>query len=105
MQGVVDQVQERLGDRRVSAVHLSIGRLSGVVPDALRFCFELATSGTTMAGADLQIDEPEGAAECRSCGSEFALSTPILLCPCGSANVHIVSGDQLLIRSVQVAQK
>lgn len=103
MQGVVDQVRDRLGDRRVSTVQLSIGKLSGVVPDALRFCFELVTSGTTMDGADLQIDEPEGRAQCRSCGIEFGLDAPILLCRCGSANVHIVSGDQLLIRAVRVA--
>ncbi len=103
IQGVVDQVTDRLGERHVSAVHLSIGKLSGVVPDALRFCFELATVGTTLAGAVLDIDEPDGLAVCRSCGAEFALTGPILLCACGSADVNVIGGRELLIRSVKVA--
>ena len=61
MQAVVDQVSERLGDQRVATIRLSVGRLSGVVPDALRFCFELSTSGTCLDGAELTIEEPSGA--------------------------------------------
>ena len=103
MQGVVDQVTARLGDSRVTTVHLSIGKLSGVVPDAIRFCFELATAGTTMDGASLEIDEPAGRAGCRTCQLEFALDYPILLCPCGSADVRVISGEELSISFVKVA--
>lgn len=103
MMGVVDQVTERLGGARIAEVRLTVGKLSGVVPDSLRFCFELACTGTSMEGAELDIDEPAGRAECRSCELQFAVDQPILLCPCGSANVHVISGDELLIRSVKVA--
>jgi hydrogenase nickel incorporation protein HypA/HybF len=103
MQGVVDQVTERLGDTTVTEVHLTVGKLSGVVPDSLRFCFDLACAGTSMEGADLEIDEPAGLAECRSCALQFPLDHPILLCPCGSADVHVISGEELLIHSVKVA--
>ncbi len=103
IQGVVEQVTERLGDTRISAIHLTIGKLSGVVPDALRFCFELATADTTMDGAILEIDEPEGRASCRSCGRDFVLQHPVLLCQCGSADVSVISGQEMLIRSVKVA--
>lgn len=103
MMGVVDQVTERLGDARIAEVHLTVGKLSGVVPDSLRFCFELACAGTAMEGADLEIDEPAGWAACRTCELRFAVAHPILLCPCGSADVQVISGDELLIRSVRVA--
>ncbi len=103
IQGVVDQVTERLGQTRVTEVHLTIGKLSGVVPDALRFCFDLAAAGTPLDGASLEIDEPEGRARCRSCQQDFALAQPILLCPCGSADVQVTSGREMLIRSVKVA--
>ena len=49
-QSVVDAVLERTGDRHVSVVRLRVGRLSGVVPDAMRFCFELVTAGTAARG-------------------------------------------------------
>jgi len=102
MQSVVDQVTERLGDARVAEVHLTVGKLSGVVADSLRFCFELACAGTSMEGAELDIDEPAGSAECLSCQQVFGLDRPILLCPCGSADVRVISGQELLIRSVRV---
>ena len=103
IQAVVDQVAERLGDQRITAIHLSVGRLSGVVPDALRFCFELTTSGTSMDGAELTIEEPVGEGHCRSCGRDFEIAQLLVLCPCGSADVAVVGGDQLLIRSVGLA--
>ena len=42
------------------SVRLRVGRLSGVVPDAMRFCFELVTAGTPLEGAALEIEQPEG---------------------------------------------
>jgi hydrogenase nickel incorporation protein HypA/HybF len=103
IQGVVDQVTARLGQTRVIEVHLTIGRLSGVVPDALRFCFDLAAAGTILDGAALEIDEPDGRARCRTCQRDFTVARPILLCPCGSADVQVISGQEMLIRSVKVA--
>jgi Hydrogenase/urease nickel incorporation, metallochaperone, hypA len=42
-ESVVEAVAERVGDARVTRVVLEIGMLSGVLPDALRFCFDLCT--------------------------------------------------------------
>ena len=103
VEAVVDQVAGRLGQQRVVAIHLAVGKLSGVVPDALRFCFDLATSETTMDGAVLTIEEPPGQGQCRSCGSTFRMPDALVLCPCGSADVRIVGGDELVIRSVVLA--
>jgi hydrogenase nickel incorporation protein HypA/HybF len=102
-QSVVDAVRERLGDQQVVSVRLEVGRLSGIEADAVRFCFELVTSRTTLEGARLDIDEPQGRAHCRSCGLDFEVSDLILLCSCGSADVGVTSGRELLIRSVEVA--
>ena len=102
-QSVVDAVLARLPDRRIAVVCLEIGRVSGIEPDALRFCFELVTADTTLAGAELEILEPPGRAHCRSCRTDFDVSSCMLLCPCGSADVRLDSGDQLAIRSVRMA--
>lgn len=69
----------------------------------MRFCFDLITEGTPLEGAQLVVDEPMGSGTCRECGQEFALSTLILLCPCGSADVSITDGQQLGTVSVEVA--
>ena len=59
-ESVVDAVVARTGDQRVTTVRLRIGRLAGVVRDAFEFSFELASAGTPLEGASLEIDEPEG---------------------------------------------
>jgi len=102
-QSVVDAVVTKLPDRRISLVSLEIGKLSGIEPDALRFCFELVTAGTPLDGAELRIAEPAGLAHCAACEADFEPESCILLCPCGSADVRLTSGDQLTIRSVMVA--
>ena len=102
-QSIVDTVCGRTDGARVTVVRLEIGKLSGVVPDAVRFCFDLVADGTTLDGATLQISEPTGEAQCRTCGQTFATSDLILLCECGSADVELLRGDQLLIKSVEVA--
>lgn len=101
-QSLIGAVIERVGDRHVTGVNLRIGRLSGVLPDAVRFCFEVVSPGTPLAGAVLNIDEPTGSGLCRDCGTEFALEEPILLCPCGSADVFVTGGRELTVTSVEV---
>ncbi len=103
-QSIVDTIADRLGAAPVHRVRLEIGRLSGVVPDAVRFSFELVTAGTTLAGARLEIDEPEGSARCRGCGADFATAEVLPLCACGSADVQVLGGDQLRIRDVDYGE-
>ena len=102
-EGVVDAVTGRLPGERITCVRLEIGALSGVVDDSLRFCFELATEGTSLAGASLEITQIPGRCRCRACGSEFSPDGPILLCPCGSADAAVLAGRELKIASVKVA--
>jgi hydrogenase nickel incorporation protein HypA/HybF len=102
-QSIVDVVAGHAGDSRVLAVHLTVGRLSGVVPDAVRFCFDLLTEGTPLEGARLEIEEPHGVARCGSCGSDFTLADLVLLCACGSADVELLAGRELRVTSLEVA--
>lgn len=102
-QGVVEAITDRLGSRRVVMVRLEIGKLSGVVVDSVRFCFDLVVAGTPLEGARLEIEEPGGRARCRDCSVSFASDDPILLCPCGSSDVEVLAGTELLIKAVQLA--
>jgi hydrogenase nickel incorporation protein HypA/HybF len=103
VEGVVDAVAERLPGAQVTCVRLEIGALSGVVADSVRFCFELATEGTYLQGARLEITEPAGECRCRVCGQTFHPDMPIMVCPCGSADITVLAGQELKITSVMVA--
>lgn len=102
-ESVVAAVCERAGDRRVHSVRLRIGALTAVVPEAMRFCFDLAVEGTVADGARLDLDLRPGAVRCRTCGAESDLADLILLCPCGSADVAVTAGRELQIVSMEVS--
>lgn len=103
-QEIVATITERLGAARIVVVRLEIGRLSGVVADAVRFCFDLVAEGTTVEGAELVVDEPAARAWCRDCAAEFAVEDLLVLCPaCGGASAEVLSGDELRIVSVEVS--
>ncbi len=105
-QSIVDAVVEKLGDARIEGVRIEIGKLSGVVPDSVLFCFDLVAEGTTVEGARLEIVEPSGRARCRQCAREFDIDDPIVLCPaCESAWVDVVAGRDLRILSVQIRSR
>jgi hydrogenase nickel incorporation protein HypA/HybF len=101
-QSVVATVLERTGGRPVLRVRLQVGQLSGVLADSLDFCFGLVAAGTTLEGAALEIDQPTGTGHCRACGEDFELADLLPLCPCGSADVRIVAGRELVVTSVEV---
>ena len=57
---VVAIVSERAEGQRVTRVRLEIGRLTAVMPDSIRFCFDICAQGTPLAGAELEIVESAG---------------------------------------------
>lgn len=67
----------------------------------MQFCFELVTEGTVMEGARLDLDTEDARAHCRSCNHEFVMPDAILLCPCGSADIDVLSGRDLRILSME----
>lgn len=102
-QSVVAQISERLPEARVVRVQLEIGRLSGVVADSVRFCFDLATGGTGLEDAELEIIETPGLATCRACQAEVELDSLLGACSCGSIDLAVIDGDRLEIKEVEVA--
>ena len=72
--GIVEFCAERAGAERVTRVRLEIGQLSAVLPDAVRFCFDVCAKDTVVEGALLEIIETPGRALCRDCNGELAMT-------------------------------
>lgn len=90
------------GISRIALVRLAVGKMSTVMPDALRFCFENLPKGPLLDGARLEIGEVEVLARCRDCGAEFAAGDYRFVCPaCASAEIDIVAGRELRIESYE----
>jgi hydrogenase nickel incorporation protein HypA/HybF len=95
-----------LAGARVARVNLTVGKLSAVVPESLRFCFQVASRETAVEGAELHIEEVPVVARCHQCGNEWTIDTPVFRCPtCDSPRIKIVSGRELDIRSIELEEK
>ena len=102
-QSIVRIAEEHAGGRPVKWVSLEIGKLSGVMVDAVRFCFDVCCKGTLLEGCRLEIDEPEGRAECLGCNAELTLTEPFGVCPrCGGVRLRFTAGDELKIKEMEV---
>lgn len=100
---VVAIVSEQAAGQRVTRVRLEIGKLSALLPDAIRFCFDICTADTPAAGAALEIDEIPGMGCCNDCGEEVRLETLAGRCPsCGTASLRLIAGQELIIKEMEV---
>ena len=105
-ESIVAVVERHARGRRVTAVTVSVGHLRQVVPASLEFAFELITHGTALDGAELELEEVPAAGHCRACGRESRLDGFPLNCrSCGSADVEIVSGEELQVESLDVEEE
>lgn len=105
IEGATEEAQRR-GRVKVNAVHLKLGRLSGVVKEALLFSYGLACEGTALEGSRLVIEEIPCSVFCRRCEVERALtSMQKMRCPvCGEPTPQVSQGREIEIVALEIAQ-
>ena len=88
----------------VERVNLKVGKMAAVVPDSLRFCFEIVARDTPLSGAVLNIEEIPVVARCGNCNIEWVVTSPVFTCKeCKSGSIDIISGRELDIVSIEMA--
>jgi hydrogenase nickel incorporation protein HypA/HybF len=103
-EAILQKVEANAEGRSVTAVTVKIGHLRQVVPDALRFSWEVVTDSTNHRGAKLHIDHLPAVVECDDCGQTTMLDLPILSCSaCESFEVTLISGDEFQLVSIDVS--
>lgn len=101
---IVAIVSDAAKGRKVRRVTLDVGELSGVMCEAIEFCFETVAKGTPLEDATLDIRRIAGRARCNDCGTEFEQASLFASCDCGSRRVTRVRGEELLIRSMELEE-
>jgi hydrogenase nickel incorporation protein HypA/HybF len=87
----------------VRQVNVKVGKLSAVVPESLRFCFDIASRDTVLAGARLAIEEIPVTARCNGCENNWTITEPAFSCPaCGGGDIRLLSGRELDVDSIEV---
>jgi hydrogenase nickel incorporation protein HypA/HybF len=114
-QAIVAAAERHAEGRPIAVVRVRVGRLRQVVPEYLSFYFEVASKETLCEGAGIEWDRVPSLLRCSGCGSEWDPAPPparsgdeLIIrfrCPaCGSANHLVVSGDELVIESIDVSE-
>lgn len=106
-QGILDLVRQHVPAGRTSQVRrveLRLGRMAGVMPESLSFCFEALVAGSPLAQARLAIERVPVRGTCRECAAAFEIPEPVFLCPaCGSGRVCTTSGDEMQLVQIELA--
>ncbi|MBX9690060.1 MAG: hydrogenase maturation nickel metallochaperone HypA [Candidatus Obscuribacterales bacterium] len=101
-QSIVEIVIDYAGGKAVRRVQIEIGELSSIMPDALRFCFDVCSKDTVAEGAELEILRTEGQGRCLDCGREMPMAQLFALCSCGSRKVQCIKGQELRVKELEV---
>ncbi|GLR83747.1 hydrogenase maturation nickel metallochaperone HypA [Bradyrhizobium iriomotense] len=102
---IVAIVSDAAKGRRVCRITVDIGELSGVMGEAVAFCFETVAKGSPLEGAVLDIRRIAGRAHCAACRSEFDQESLFTPCPCGSRQFTRLQGEELRIRSMEIEEE
>lgn len=104
---ILDAIQdevERHRYRGVDAVHLRVGDLSGVVPEALSSAYQVAAMDTPFAATRLVIETVPVIIHCERCRCDRPVSSiQAFCCPqCHEPSSHVVQGRELEVRALEL---
>ena len=96
----------RHGAERVSALHLKLGALSGVVKEALQFSYDIACQGTSLEGSRLIIEDVPVVIHCPNCDEDRTVeSIQNLQCDlCGELSAEVRQGRELQVVALELEE-
>lgn len=88
----------------INSVTLEIGEVSTVIPSYLEDCWKWAVERSElMKGCVLKYERLPAVTLCESCNKTYATVSHGIVCPyCLSANTHLVSGNEVNIKEIEV---
>jgi len=101
---IAEQTMNEYSESDLVAIHVRLGPMSGVVPEALESAFTIAREQTRYPEVELVIEETELVIDCPHCGNhQVAVSVNDLSCrQCGAISGNIVGGRELEIVALEV---
>lgn len=92
------------GASRIHRLKLRVGKLSGVVPEALRSAFAALKKETPAAAAELEIEEVPAVCWCAGCAAEFETADWKYKCPrCHEPSGDLRRGKELELASLEIS--
>ncbi len=103
---VQESIPAEMAGSKVQRVNLKVGKLSAIVPESLRFCFNVVAANTAAEGAELAVEEVPVVARCNDCGHAWTIDEAVFVCPkCRGARIEMLSGRELDIVSIELSEE
>lgn len=91
---------------KIKQITMNIGKLSGVIPDALEFAFDVLKKETIAQNAILKIKIIPVVCFCNTCKQNFSPSEWIFECPhCHQFSNNILQGKEIELIAVEIETK
>ena len=92
------------GATKINHFKMKIGELSGVVPEALQFAFDVVTQNTIAQGATLEIETIPVKCYCHHCQVEFQPENWFYECPqCQQLISKVLQGKEMELTSLEIS--
>lgn len=102
--GIVEAVQRRAGERPVARFRVRIGTLHRASQGPMDQALELVAAGTNLDGATMELIQVPVTMTCRDCGAVADSDDIAAVCTsCGSTAVDHAGGDELTLESIEYA--
>jgi len=100
---IAEEHARRAGATVIRGITVEVGALSGAVPEALEFAFDVCSRGTLAEGAVLTIRLVAGHGRCAACAAEAAGHDLTAVCPmCGALAFELDAGLELRVLELEI---
>jgi hydrogenase nickel incorporation protein HypA/HybF len=100
---IAEEHARRAGATVIRGIILEVGELSGAMPEALEFAFDVCSKGTLAEGAVLTIRHLAGHGRCAACAGEAVCHEPTAVCPlCGALAFELDAGTELRVLELEI---
>jgi hydrogenase nickel incorporation protein HypA/HybF len=101
---MAEQTAQANSASRIDVLHMRVGVMTGVVPEALQFAFEALREGTIAAQARLEIEIVPAEAWCAACQIAFPAESWAEPCPeCRQQGAKLRHGLELELAFMEVS--
>ncbi|GAC1663273.1 MAG: hypothetical protein NVS9B8_01980 [Candidatus Limnocylindrales bacterium] len=102
--GIVDAVQRRAGQRPVARIRVRIGTLHRAQHGPMDQALELVVAGTRLEGIEMELIQVPVTMTCRGCATVTTGNEIEALCTsCGETALDHEGGDELILESIEYA--
>lgn len=100
---IAEEHARKAGGTLIRGITLEVGELSGAIPEALEFAFDVCSKGSLADGATLTIRRIPGHGRCSACAAESFSETLTAVCPaCGALAFELDAGLELRVLELEI---